>query len=102
MSNGRSSDPYSDTFKRDVGARLRLVRLALGLQAVQLSAELGAAPPRWSQWEHGRHLADLRVMVRLARRYGVPLDFLYLGSESAVPKKLFDAMREVRRNNTNP
>jgi transcriptional regulator with XRE-family HTH domain len=69
--------------------------LAIGLPASRLAAELGIFPPRWSQWENGRHLADLRAMVRLCRRYGVTLDYLYRGEESGLPKKLFDAIRDA-------
>jgi hypothetical protein len=102
MPNRRTTTHDNDAYKREVGARLRLVRQALGLPAGRLAAELGVHPPRLSQWEHGRHLADLRVMVRLARRYRVPLDFVYLGDENMLPKRLLEAMRELHGPNTNP
>jgi ribosome-binding protein aMBF1 (putative translation factor) len=96
MPNQRRVETTSEAYRREVGARLRLVRRALGLPAGRLAAELGVAAPRWSQWEHGRHLADLRAMVRLAQRYRVTLDYLFLGDESALPRRLIDAMREIR------
>jgi transcriptional regulator with XRE-family HTH domain len=101
MPNPRRSDPNSDAYRREVGSRLRLLRQALGVPAGRLAAEFGVAAPRWSQWETGRHLADLRIMVRLARRYRVTLDYLFLGDESAMPLRLVEAMREARRAHTN-
>jgi DNA-binding XRE family transcriptional regulator len=85
----------SAAYRREVGARLRLVRRALRSTAALLAAELGVTGPRWSHWENGRHLADVRIMVRLCRRYGVTLDYLYLGDESGLPRRLFDAIRQL-------
>ena len=81
-------------YRREVGARLRRVRLALGPNAAALAAEFGVTGPRWSHWENGRHLADVRIMVRLSRRYGVTLDYLYKGDESGLPRRLSDAIRQ--------
>jgi DNA-binding XRE family transcriptional regulator len=88
----------SAAYRREVGQRLRLVRRALGPNAATLAAEFGVKGPRWSQWENGRHLADVRTMVRLCRRYGVTLDYLYIGDESGLPRRLFDAIRQLRNN----
>ena len=98
MPNQRGAGSATDISPREVGARLRLVRLALGLLAGRLAAELNVAAPRWSQWEHGRHLADLKTMARLTRRYHVSLDYIYLGDESGLPRRLLDAIRDVSRN----
>lgn len=97
MPNQRGADPATVSFPREVGVRLRLVRLALGLPAHRLAAEFNVLPPRWSQWEHGRHLADLRTMVRLCRRYPVTLDYLFLGDERGLPRAFHDAIRDASR-----
>ncbi len=98
MARKRGAGSATHTFRREMGARLRLVRLALGLPAGRMAAEFNVTASRWSHWEHGRHPADLLIMARLCRRYGVTLDYLYLGSESGLPKKLFDAIRDASRN----
>jgi transcriptional regulator with XRE-family HTH domain len=98
MARQRGAGSATNNFPREVGARLRLLRLAIGLPAGRLAAEIGVLPPRWSQWEHGRHPPDIRAMVRLCRRYRVTLDYIYLGDESGLPRRLLDAIHDVFRN----
>jgi transcriptional regulator with XRE-family HTH domain len=98
MARQRGAASATDHFPREVGARLRLVRRALGLPAGRLADEMGVAAPRWSQWENGRHPPDIRAMIRLVRRYRVSLDYLYLGDESGLPRRLLDAIHDVSRN----
>jgi Helix-turn-helix domain len=88
----------SAAYRREVGQRLRLLRRALSPSAAALAAEFGVAGPRWSHWENGRHLADVRVMVRLCRRYGASLDYLYTGDESGLTRRLLEAIRAQRNN----
>ena len=95
------TDPGAE-FRRAVGARLRLTRRALGLSSTVLSGQLGVTLPRYSGWEHGHYLADLVTMIRLYERHQVSLDFLYLGSEGNLPRRLQDAIWDQRERDTRP
>lgn len=98
MSEGaelRQSRITSAEYRREVGVRLRLARRALGMTSRALSSQMEVKLPRWSQWENGHHLPDIRVMVRLYRRHQISLDYIFDGNESNLPKWLFEAIRAL-------
>ena len=75
-------------YMREVGRRLRLIRLALGKSAADMCRELETTDRAWSQWENGKRLFDILVAIRLKRRYGVALDWIYDGDPASLPPKL--------------
>lgn len=86
--------PADSEQKALIGARLRLVRDALGKNQTELANEFNLSRPnRWVQWESGDRLADTYVMIRFCKQYKVPTDWLYLGDLSMMPSKLADEIR---------
>ncbi len=81
---------------REIGTRLRAARLALGLGASEFSKSIAVRPNTYSQWENGTRLLDVLVAIRIADRFGIPLDWLYRArspraadrTEAAVPDRL--------------
>lgn len=80
-------------YLRQVGRRLRVVRLGLGKSAADMCRELGTTDRAWSQWENGKRLLDVLVAVRLKERYGITLDWLYDGDSARLPPHLADRAR---------
>jgi transcriptional regulator with XRE-family HTH domain len=74
--------------KSVVGARLRVVRAALGFSQKDMAGALNVSPQAWSGWEKGRDLADPLVLARAAVRYGFTLDWIYIGSLAHMPSEL--------------
>ena len=80
-------------YLRQVGRRLRVVRLGLGKSAADMCRELGTTDRAWSQWENGKRLLDILVAIRLKERYGVTLDWLYDGDPARLPLGLAEWVR---------
>jgi transcriptional regulator with XRE-family HTH domain len=74
------------------GPRLRATRLALHLRTPgELAAEIGARPEDVARWEAGLP-PDLAALAVLKLRRGVPLDWLLLGDDTALPPMLLQAL----------
>jgi DNA-binding XRE family transcriptional regulator len=58
---------------REIGARIRELRLAAGLRAIQIARAVGLARSNYSRLEAGRHEPRVQTLVRLAAALGVPL-----------------------------
>ena len=77
---------------RAIGARLRAVRLALGLTQKDLYEPLGVKAATWNHWESGKRLPDPLVMVKLKEMHGISMDWIYAGDPSALPFSLAKIM----------
>ena len=73
-----------------IGARLRLVRLAMELNQPMIAERLGAGVTMqsWNNWERGRNEIPRRVAVKLCLLSGVDLDFIYRGEMGALSPSL--------------
>ena len=80
-----------------VGERLRATREALGLNPIDVCRDLGFAQNTYSQWESGDRRPNLDDMISFAENYGVPLDWIYRGVPSGLPRDLASKiLREIR------
>lgn len=77
---------------RAIGARLRAVRLALGLTQKDLYEPLGVKAATWNHWESGKRLPDPLVMAKLKEMHGISMDWIYAGDPSALPFSLAKIM----------
>ena len=82
-------------YLQEVARRLRVTRLALGKQQIELCREIDATDKAWSQWENGSRLFDILVAIRLKRRYGITLEWLYDGDPSGLPARIAALVREI-------
>jgi transcriptional regulator with XRE-family HTH domain len=77
-----------------VGQRLRVTREALGMTQAELAAELNISASAITNWEAGIRLADVLAMGRLVERFGVTLDWIYLGDMSGLRHSLATKLRD--------
>lgn len=77
--------PRTDLYKKEVGERLTATRHALELEAKALCEQIVVAQNTYSQWETGKNLPDMTAMVRLSKRYGITLDWIYQGDPKGLP-----------------
>lgn len=61
------------------GRRLRAVREALGWGQERFADEIGVTRTALANWEGGTRLPDVLAMVRLFRKLGVTLEWIYAG-----------------------
>lgn len=90
-----SQTTISEMHPEKIGARLRLVREALGLKPSEIADSLGVERTYWSRFENGRRAVSETMAALLVERYGVTLDFLILGRWGGLPLDLADRMRAI-------
>ena len=79
----------------NIGRRMKLLRLALGLKPSEISDALGVPRTYWSRFETGQRAITEQFAVLLVTRFGVTLDFLILGRWDKLPLDLATKMREL-------
>lgn len=83
---------------RDVARRLRLVRIALGIQDQRDFGEAANLEQSlYNRFETGKRLLTLQAAMKLCERYGITLDYLYRGDASGLPYKLHNTIRDLRK-----
>jgi transcriptional regulator with XRE-family HTH domain len=90
------------TRQREVGTRLRALRLELNYEQFEIADLIGISPQRWSYYENGKRQFDFDVAVelceaveRLPGKRGLTMDYIYRGEQKAgVP---LDFYRKLQR-----
>lgn len=67
---------------RAVGARLRAMRLKLGLKQADVAVAIGMERSTYTGNETGAAMPGRETMANLAQFYGVPIDYIESGSEA--------------------
>lgn len=75
-----------DEVLRDVGQRLRTLRLERGLTLDELSEQTGISTSTISRLETGKRSPTLQLLLRIRRIYGVPLDDLVGVADTQDPR----------------
>ena len=70
------------------GKRLRAAREALGIEAKEAARSAGAGASTWSMWENGHRLADPLAVARFCARYGISMDWVYMGDTRGMSPEL--------------
>lgn len=83
---------------KNVGERLRAIRIANGLKQNEIASLLGVEPPYWSRWERGHRPIPLPEAARLTELFDVDLDYILLGSVKSVPAGVQAALRSASEN----
>ena len=65
----------------EFGERVKAVRMGAGLTQEQFASRIGVTRQAVSNWENGRNLPDIEVVIALSQTFGVSLDELILGGE---------------------
>lgn len=91
------SDVLEELHPEHIGHRLELLRKALGLKPSEIADALGVERTYWSRFEGGRRPLTMAIAVLLVDRFGVTLDFLFLGRRGGLPLDLADALRKAEQ-----
>lgn len=86
----------TDATSEMVGERLRMVREAMGLASGIFASQAGICASAYSQYESGERRCSLDAGIRLCHRYGLTLDWIFMGDHTALPASLVEAMNAVR------
>lgn len=90
------SGPMSESqHKQDIGARLRIVREALGYGLREFARKHGIDPTKLSHWEKGRHYPDPAFIRLLWDAHNVTADWVYLDRKAGLPRELADSLDGV-------
>jgi plasmid maintenance system antidote protein VapI len=87
--NGQVSvmrEPDNPESNEAVAYRLRLILDALepaGTTHVALARSLGLSKQGWNEYLKGKNRVPIDVALRLCRRHGLTLDWLYRGAETS-------------------
>ena len=65
----------------EFGERVKAVRMGAGLTQEQFASRIGVTRQAVSNWENGRNLPDIEVVMPISRTFGVSLDELILGGQ---------------------
>jgi transcriptional regulator with XRE-family HTH domain len=81
---------------QDTCRRLTAIRKALKLGERSDAARiLGVSNTRYHNWETGVGLIPVDQAIKLKEMFGVTLDFLYAGDQSALPLRVVEAIRSL-------
>lgn len=78
----------------DIAHRLRAVRAYHDLGSAEYAEQADVSPKSYSQWESGDFRMSIDGAIRLHDRFGVSLDFIYLGVLDALPHRMAKAVRK--------
>jgi transcriptional regulator with XRE-family HTH domain len=67
------------------GKRLSAMRQALGLSQAELCRAIGVSANRWNQYEKGERKITVEIAIKLQRKFGITLDWVYLGDPNMLP-----------------
>lgn len=79
-------------FRVAVGERLKRLRLALGRSQADFAKKLDVGASAVSNYEVGTRAVDPYDAFKLKMAYGAPLEWLYGGDESVLPRHLVDKL----------
>lgn len=77
-----------------VGARIELLRVALGLNQTEFAKEANILRVGVANWEAGRQRPGFDAAEKICDRFGVTLDWIFLGREETLR---FEAIKLIRK-----
>jgi transcriptional regulator with XRE-family HTH domain len=87
----------------DVARRLRKARIALGYEDKDEFGEYaGLSQSLYNRFENGRRVITLQAAMKLYKRYGLSLDWIYMGDPSGIDPRLWKRIRELPLSDYSP
>ena len=83
-------------WKADVGQRLRAARETLGMDQGATAEVLGVAANMVSMIESGERGLNPEMAVKLKKKHGITLDYLYADDPSGLAKSLHDKLMKPK------
>jgi len=88
--------------REEVGERIVLIRMALGLTQAEWARRIDIPKPVLSQQENGLYLPSIQYALRMDEVSGCTLDFLYKGKMNGVPTDLAARMNRIPKGMKKP
>ncbi|MBF0423249.1 MAG: helix-turn-helix transcriptional regulator [Magnetococcales bacterium] len=79
---------YTSEQRIAIGHRLSAVRQALDLSLEDFAAAIEVELPALTRWETGEDSPNLHAMFRMAKRFSVTLDWIFLGDPAGLPHRI--------------
>lgn len=76
----------------EIGKRIKVGRIALGLNQKQFSDRANLSNSQVSNWESGLHRPSLDNCILLRETFGLSIDFIIFGNLDALPHKIARAI----------
>lgn len=87
---------FSEFSPKSVGQRLRLLRVAKGINVQKTMATmLDASASQYSNWENGIQMIPVEAATKVCGLTGATLDYIYHGNSAALPMFLASALKEA-------
>lgn len=83
---------------RETAARLREARLAIEPNQTEFAKGAGLTQHRYNQYETGARPLTLDAAMRLQKRYGLSLDWLFRGDTAFLPNAFAQKLQAARDN----
>jgi transcriptional regulator with XRE-family HTH domain len=83
---------------RQIAARLREARMALEPNQSEFAKGAGMSQHRYNQYETGARPLTLDAAMRLHKRYGLSLDWLFRGDTAFLPNAFAQKLQAARDN----
>lgn len=85
------------TSREEIGFRLRISRMAIGITPTELCREVGIRRTTYSMNELGQNLPNIYDMIRVCARYGLTLEWIYRGIIAGVDYDLATKISNLAR-----
>lgn len=82
----------TESLKLEVGRRLRVTRLALGMQQNEFAKRADIAANTYSMYESGDRLLTVESALALCSAHSLTMDWLFRGIPGDLPHKLGNAV----------
>lgn len=71
-----------------VAARLRMVRMAIGLDKKDFAEKAGLTQQVYGPFENGNRPVTLGAAKKLRKTYGLTLEFIFFGNKADLPHRI--------------
>lgn len=80
-----------EDMNKDIGARLKWHRRYVGMTQQEYANAIGEQRSNYTRWEIGSQRLSLNGALAIRERFGLSLDWLYLGRVEALPTNISNA-----------
>ena len=82
---------------RSIGERLMLTRNVFGMTQTEFGKGAGIKKSTYNQYEKGKERPSLDEAIKLCDKYGITLDWIYLGDSRGLSPDLRAAIEAMQR-----
>lgn len=75
-------------WQQQVGIRLQQSLIAIGKKPAEIARNFGVSQQRLSNYMTGARPLDIDLAMKLSARFGITLDWLYMGDMKSLPYEL--------------